>query len=91
MNQITIKHNQSETRLTELGVRQWEVWQKEVSEFPWQYDEREVCFFLAGKVTVTPAGGKPVAVRAGDLVTFPHGLSCTSKVVVPVRKHYRFG
>ena len=27
----------------------------------------------------------------GDLVTFPVGMSCTWKVLKPVRKHYRFG
>ena len=40
---------------------------------------------------VTPDGGEPITVRAGDLVTFPEGMSCVWKVVRPVRKHYRFG
>jgi hypothetical protein len=31
-----------------------------------------------------------VAVGAGDLVVFPAGMSCTWKVLVPVRKHYDF-
>jgi uncharacterized cupin superfamily protein len=41
-------------------------------------------------VVVTPDGGEPVEVGAGDLVTFPRGMSCTWKVVEPVRKHYNF-
>ena len=28
---------------------------------------------------------------AGDLVTFPAGMSCTWKVRKPVKKHYKFG
>lgn len=91
MSQIVVEHNPTEARLTELGVRQWEIWEKEVSEFPWHYNEREVCYFLDGEVVVTPDGGKPVRIAKGDLVTFPRGMSCTWKVVKPVRKHYRFG
>jgi uncharacterized protein len=28
---------------------------------------------------------------AGDLVTFPKGMSCVWKIASAVRKHYRFG
>lgn len=35
-------------------------------------------FMLKGRVVVTPDdGGEPVEVKAGDLVTFPAGMSCT--------------
>lgn len=63
----------------------------EESEFPWSYDEREICYFLEGDVVVTPDGGKPVQMGQGDLVTFPAGMSCVWKVRKAVRKHYRFG
>jgi uncharacterized protein len=62
-----------------------------VSEFPWHYDEQEVCYFLEGEVTVTPEGGNPVKIGKGDLVTFPAGMSCVWNVYKPVRKHYKFG
>ena len=39
---------------------------------------------------MTPEGGEPVAVAAGDLVTFPRGMSCTWKIRKDVKKHYRF-
>ncbi len=91
MNTIQIDHNPSPKRLDELGVRSWDIWEKEVSEFAWRYDERETCYLLEGDVIVTPDGGTPVRFGAGDLVTFPAGLSCTWKVLQPVRKHYRFG
>jgi hypothetical protein len=31
-----------------------------------------------------------VTLQAGDLATFPAGLSCTWDVHAPLRKHYRF-
>ena len=39
---------------------------------------------------MTPEDGPPVQLRAGDLVTFPAGLSCTGEIHEEVRKHYRF-
>ncbi|MFH1214602.1 MAG: cupin domain-containing protein [Candidatus Neomarinimicrobiota bacterium] len=89
--QIKVESNPSESRLAELGVRNWPIWTKEVSEFPWSYDEPEVCFFLEGLVEVRPEGSQPVRIQKGDLVTFPTGLNCVWKVLRPVKKHYRFG
>ena len=91
MNQIEIERNPAEERLTELGVRAWPIWTKEVSRFPWSYDSPETCYFLEGDVLVTPDGGEPVRVGQRDLVTFPAGMSCTWEVRVPVKKHYTFG
>ena len=91
MSAILIVSNPDPKQLDELGVRSWPIWEKEVSEFPWHYDEEEICFFLEGDVEVTPEYGPPFRFGKGDLVTFPVGLSCTWKVLKPVRKHYRFG
>ncbi len=33
-----------EDRLNREGVFGWPVWEKEVSEFPWEYDMQEVCY-----------------------------------------------
>jgi len=88
---IQVEHRPSAERLAELGVENWPIWEKEVSEFPWHYDVTETCYFLAGRVIVTPEGGEPVEMGEGDLVTFPAGLSCTWKILEPVRKHYSFG
>lgn len=76
--------------LERLGVFSWPIWEKEISAFPWHYDEREVCYLLEGKVRVE-AEGEAVEFGAGDFVTFPAGLSCTWKITKAVRKHYRFG
>ncbi|MBW4682120.1 MAG: cupin domain-containing protein [Microcoleus vaginatus WJT46-NPBG5] len=89
--QIKIEHQPSEETLNRLGVFKWGIWTKEASEFPWTYDEEETCYFLEGDVVVTPAGGEPVEMGKGDLVTFPAGMSCTWNIRKDVKKHYRFG
>jgi len=91
MSKITVEHAPSEARLKELGVNSWPTWSKEISKFPWSYSEQEVAYVLEGEVVVTPNGGEPVSFGAGDLVTFPSGMSCTWEVKKPLRKHYRFG
>ncbi len=91
MSQINVEHAPSDERLQELGVSTWPIWTKEASEFPWSYDEQEICYFLEGDVVVTPDGGEPVSMGKGDLVTFAQGLFCTWQIRQDVRKHYKFG
>ena len=91
MSKIKVERQPSEGRLQELGVRAWPIWTKEVSEFPWTYDEPETCYFLEGEVTVISEDGDTARIGKGDLVTFPQGLSCTWKIGRDVKKHYRFG
>jgi hypothetical protein len=91
MGKIKVERNPGEAKLKELGVSDWSIWTKEVSEFPWTYDEQETCYLLEGEVTVTCRDGETASFGKGDLVTFPEGLSCTWKIVKDVRKHYRFG
>ena len=91
MSKIIVEHAPDSERLKKLGVHSWSTWSKEVSVFPWTYSEQEVAYVLEGEVVVTPKGGEPVSFGAGDLVTFPSGMSCTWEVRKPLRKHYRFG
>lgn len=88
---IKIEHQPTPERLEQLGVSGWPIWTKEVSEFPWTYDETETCYLLAGEVIVTPDQGEAVQFGQGDLVTFPAGMSCTWKIIKAVKKHYCFG
>ena len=90
MDHIMVERSPAQDRLNELRVFNWPVWEKEISEFPWHYDETEICYLLEGEVTVTPDGGEPVSFGAGDLVTFPAGMSCTWTITRAVRKHYCF-
>jgi uncharacterized protein len=87
---ITIVRQAGHDELEKLQVFSWPIWTKEVSTFPWTYDDRETCYFLEGEVTVTPEAGEPVCMGAGDLVTFPKGMRCTWEISRPVRKHYMF-
>ena len=66
------------------------IWEKETSEFPWHYDERETCLILEGEVIVE-APGQIASFGAGDYFVFPEGIDVIWKVEKPIRKHYRFG
>jgi len=46
MTAIQVEKNPAEQRLQELGVRSWAIWTKEVSSFPWHYDEQKTCYLL---------------------------------------------
>lgn len=87
---IEVISNPSEITLSELDVNNWPIWEKEISSFPWTYDAKEVCYILEGEVTVTPADGESVLIKAGDLVTFPQGMSCHWDITQDIRKHYQF-
>ncbi len=88
---IRLERAPSRERLEALGVASWPIWSHEAATFPWRYEEEETCYLLEGEVVVTPEGGEPVTLRAGDLVTFPAGLACTWEIRQAVRKHYRLG
>ena len=81
----------TEDKLQKLDVESWPVWEKEVSVFQWEYNEKETCYILEGEVIVSPEGGVPVNFGKGDLVVFSEGLKCTWNIKKAVRKHYRFG
>jgi uncharacterized cupin superfamily protein len=89
MSEIIVESAPGEARLREPGVAGRPTWSKEVSVFPWEFDETEVAYILEGEVVVTPDGGLPVRFGKGDRVTFPAGLSCTWEVRQPLCKHYR--
>lgn len=76
-----------ETNLS--GIKNWPIWEKEVSRFPWQYDSDEECLILEGEVTVETSGGN-YNISAGDFVIFKKGLKCVWDIKKPIRKHYNF-
>ena len=89
MAQIVVTKASPEA-LEELGALDWPIWTCEISKFDWHYDQKETCYLLEGRVTVT-AGGEQVSFGAGDLVVLPEGLDCVWDVAAPVKKHYKFG
>jgi len=49
MSEIKIEQNPAEKKLNGLGVKDWPLWTKEVSQFPWTYVEAEPAISLRGK------------------------------------------
>jgi len=69
----------------------WPIWEKEESEFPWEYDVNETCLILKGDVILTNEEGEDFHFGQGDYVIFPKGMKCTWKINKDVRKHYKLG
>ena len=86
---ITVrKPNENEIREYET----WPVWEKEESEFDWEYSDKETCYILQGKAQVFDENGAIlVEFGKGDLVVFPPGLRCKWKILENMRKHYNLG
>jgi len=70
-------------------LKSWPVWTKEISEFQWEYDEKETCYILEGKMVVTPENGKPVSFGKGDACHLSERIKMHWKINSPVRKHYK--
>lgn len=79
-----------EAELRRLNVYSWDIWTCDPSRFEWSYSDRETCYILEGKFTVTNREQK-ISAGPGDLIIFPAGLDCIWDVQEPVRKHYMFG
>ena len=79
----------SENEISEMDVFSWPIWSCDVSEFVWEYGEKESCFLLEGEVEVK-TDLETINFSSGDFVVFPKGLKCRWKVLKPVRKHYTF-
>lgn len=72
-------------------AQSWPIWTKEISEFPWFYEDRETCFILEGQAIVVDAEENRINFGPGDWVVFEKGVSCTWKIISPIKKHYHFG
>ena len=85
---ILCERRASPAKLEILGVYDWPLWEREPSEFPWQYDREETCYIVRGEFTVTPDGGEPSEIGPGDLAVFPVGWTGTWVLHETVRKAY---
>ena len=79
----------SNEEINDMGILSWPIWTCDVSEFDWEYGEKESCLLLEVEVEVE-TDLETVNFSAGDFVVFPSGLKCRWKVIKPVRKHYTF-
>lgn len=89
-DKVTVRKPE-EGELEELDIDSWGIWEKEASEFPWEYDEKETFYVFEGKAKVELDDGTKVEFGKGDLVEFPKGVKCTWKVEEDIRKAYKFG
>ena len=71
-------------------ILSWPIWSCDISEFDWEYEEKESCYILEGAVEFS-SEYETVKFAAGDFIVFPRGLRCRWKVTKPIRKHYSFG
>ena len=53
-----------------------------------KYGEDEFIVLLAGKVKLTPTGGKGKTYKAGDAFVIPKGFVGTWETLEPIRKYY---
>jgi uncharacterized cupin superfamily protein len=72
-----------------MGVKGWGTWEKEPSEFEWDYTDEEHCYVIEGRAEIRTDEGT-VHIGKGDFVVFPRGLKCTWVVKESLKKHYRF-
>jgi uncharacterized cupin superfamily protein len=77
------------SEIEKRGIKNWPVWEKEVSRFDWEYNGDEECLILEGEVTVETDKGN-FTIKPGDFVTFKDGLKCVWDVKKYIKKHYSF-
>ena len=81
--------NPNEETLKTMGTFGWPIWEKEISQFDWKYDQTEQCYILEGEAVITSKFERTI-IKAGDFVEFPKGLECFWDIKKPIRKHYTF-
>ena len=64
------------------------IWQATPGVWRVSYDEWESCTLIEGHSIVTPEGGEPVHLRAGDTIVLEPGFAGTWEVVETTRKSY---
>ncbi len=89
MNNVIIKQL-SEEDIKKQQIKMWPIWEKEISEFPWEYKATESCLIIEGEVIVTTEDGNIFEIKAGDFIIFPKGLKCHWNVLKYIRKYYQF-
>jgi uncharacterized protein len=83
------------TPMATAGVELWAdgdssagIWECGPGPSYWTLETHEVIHLVAGRMTVTPDGGEPTEIAAGDVAVFPRGWSGTWDIHATVRKVY---
>jgi uncharacterized cupin superfamily protein len=87
---ITVTPSAEVTDDYKREAKTWTKWDsKSKKSFPYNYAAEERVLVLAGSAVLSPAdGGAPVAIEAGDAVTFHKGFKCRWKITRRMKKHY---
>jgi uncharacterized protein len=78
------------------GITLWEdgsgaeagIWECTAGPSHWLLERNEFVHVLSGTMTVTPDGGEPAKVNAGDTLVFPKGWSGSWQIHETLRKLY---
>lgn len=79
----------SENEFRKLGVQNWPIWEKEISQFDWCYDEKEQFYLIEGELKIQTSNSEYL-IMPGDFVVCPKGLDCKWEITKYVKKHYHF-
>ena len=81
--------------MTTSGLTLWKdgdqevgVWECTPGPSRWTLETHEFVQILAGRMTVTPDGGQPTEIGAGDIAVFPRGWTGTWQIHETIRKVY---
>jgi uncharacterized cupin superfamily protein len=64
------------------------IWECTPGPSRWRLETNELVHVLSGSMTVTPDGGDPLEVHAGDVLLFPRGWTGTWDIHETLRKVY---
>jgi uncharacterized protein len=68
------------------GSQEIGVWECTPGPSYWKQQDHEFVHILAGRMTVTPDGGAPIEISAGDTAFFPRGWAGTWQIHETIRK-----
>ena len=66
------------------------IWEATPGTWHATYTAYEFVHLIEGKIIITPDGGEPVTVSAGDAFVVEANFKGTWEIVEPVRKHFDF-
>jgi uncharacterized protein len=66
------------------------IWECTVGSYHATYSAYEYVVLIAGRIVITPDGGTPVVVKAGDAFVVEKDFKGTWKIEEDVRKHFDF-
>jgi uncharacterized cupin superfamily protein len=70
------------------GDQEVGVWECTPGPSQWTLETHEAVHILSGRMTVTPDGGAPLEIGAGDVAVFPRGWRGAWQIHEKIRKLY---